>query len=227
MPNTQYTENYTELQAWIYSSPISLYYRLRARPDLVAKEDLPWEFVDSSKRISSQTNRAFADDGPATALFAALAAPYLFTLYGEQLGIPIKYRHARCIRSRKALKVWRDAQQGRLKGCYLYKFEVGLESDEMHVHVVADRDAGFLELPRFNNPACKPVTDARGLIRYLEKPPCYRIYKRVKEYHRALKGAEGSKLPKVSGYVGLPSRAERFVSEQKPFSAVTDAKIYN
>lgn len=211
--------------SWSYSNPVTRYYRLRKRPDLVAKNDLPWEFVDSSKRISSQTNRAFAEDGPATALFIALPYPYLYTLYGEQLGIPIKYRHARCIRSRKALKVWREALQKHFRGAYLYKFEVGLESEVMHVHLVANVDAAFLEMSRLSNLACKPVTDPKGMIRYLEKPPCYPILKRVKEYRRALKDAAGSKLPKVSGYVGLPSKAKRFVSEQEPIIAVTDSNI--
>ncbi len=218
------TENIVK-QSWTYSSPIIRHYRLRERTDLVPKDELPWEFVDSNKRISSQTNRAFAEDGPATALFRALPYPYLYTLYGEQLGIPVKYRHARCIRSRKALKVWREALQRHFKGAYLYKFEVGLESEVVHVHVVANVDAAFLEMSRFGNLACEPVTNPKGMIRYLEKPPCYPIRKRVKEYQRAVKDATGTKLPKVSGYVGLPSKAERFVSEQKPIVAVTDSNI--
>ena len=149
-----------------YSSPISRYYRLKKRDDLVLKADLPWEFIDSNKRISSQTNRAFASDGPATALFANLRVPFLYTLYGELLGIPVKYRHARSIRSRKALKVWREALRNHFSGCYLYKFEVGLESDLIHVHVVADQYAGLLMLPRSNNQICKPITDPKGIIQW-------------------------------------------------------------
>ncbi len=218
------TENIVN-QPLPYRNPVTRYYRLQQRDDMVAKENLPWEFIHSSKRISSQTNRAFADDGPATALFAALAAPYLFTLYGEQLGIPVKCRHARCIRSREALKVWRNALREHFRGCYLFKFEVGLDSDMMHVHVVTDRNAGLLEMPRFNNPACKPVSDPKGIIRYLEKPPCYPIRKRIKELRRAVKYAAGSKLPKVSGYERLLPIAARFVSERNSISAVTDSII--
>ena len=207
-----------------YSSPISRYYRLKERGDLVSKADLPWSFVDSNKRISSQTNRAFASDGPATALFANLRVPFLYTLYGELLGIPAKYRHARSIRSRKALKVWREALYIHFCGCYLYKFEVGLESDLLHVHVVADQYAGFLMLPRLNNQICKPITDPGGIIRYLEKPCCYPIRKRVKEYRRALKAVGESKLPKVSGYVGLPTKIGRFVTDELSSKPVTDVK---
>jgi hypothetical protein len=110
-----------------YSNPITRWYRLQQREDKVLRADLPWEFVDSSKRANSQANRAFADDGPATALFANLISPFLYTLYGEQMGIAVKYRHARCIRSRKALEIWREELREYFRGCYLYKFEVGLD----------------------------------------------------------------------------------------------------
>ena len=220
----QLTTESIALTSYEYSSPRSRYYRLQAREDKVVGGDRPWEFVESSKRISSQTNRSFAEDGPATALFKILLTPYLYTLYGKHLGIPQKYRHARSIRNKNALRVWREALQKHFLGAFLYKFEVGLESDEIHVHVVADKYAGLLELARGNNEACKPVTDSKGLIRYLEKPPCYPIKKRVREYARALAKAKGSKLPKVSGYVGLPPKTERFVSETKSIIAVYDMK---
>lgn len=220
----QLTTESIALRSYEYSSPRSRYYRLQAREDKVVGEDRPWEFVDSEKRISSQTNRAFAEDGPATALFAILLIPYFYTLHGKQLSIPKKYRHARYIRNKEALRVWREALQKYFVGAFLYKFEVGLESDEIHVHLVADMYAGLLELSRDYSEGCKPVTDAKKLIRYLEKPPCYPIKKRVREYARALAKAEGSKLPKVSGYIGLPPKAERFVSEVKSSIAVSDMK---
>lgn len=207
-----------------YSHPITRWYRLQKREDKVPKDELPWEFIDSNKRISSQANRAFAPDGPATILFALLRSPYFYTLFGEQLEVAVKYRHARCIRNGKALDVWRKALRKRFGGCYLYKFEVGLESDVIHVHVVAEKYAGLLELSRVDNQACKPVTDPKGLIDYLEKPPCYPIRKRVKEYNRAKSIAGSSKPPKVSGYVGLPGKAKRFVSDKKSESPVTDVR---
>lgn len=191
-----------------YSNPITRYYRLRERDDVVPRDELPPEFVDSSKRINSQANRAFADDGPATALFAKLSNPYLFTVHGDKLGIAERYRHARCIRSKKALAVWRDALKETFTGCYLFKFEVALESDELHVHLIADEQAGLPELVR-GSKACKPVTNKKGIIRYLNKPPCYPIRKRVKEYVRAKKCVGDSKLPEVSGYMRLPAKSER------------------
>ncbi len=198
-----------------YSSPVSRYYRLKGRDDIVPRDELPYEFVDSDKRVTSSLTRAFAPDGPATALFAKLADSYLFTVYGAALGVPERYRHARCIRSKKALSVWRDALKKHFAGCYLFKFEVGLDDDELHVHVVADKQAGLSELVR-GSEQCKPVTDKKGVIRYLKKPPVYATKKRHKEYLRAKKRVGDGKLPEVSGYERLPSKPERLCQSTFP-----------
>ncbi len=203
------TTEYIVNQGWSYINPMSRYYRLLERDDLVDKADLPWEFVDSNKRVSSKLNRAFKPDGPATQLFTEIERPYLYTLHAAQLHIPKKYDHARCIRKQDALSVWRVALRERFTGVWFYKLEVGLE-EVLHVHVVADEWAGLPELRR-GSELCKPIRkgDEKKVMRYLAKPPCYPTTKRVDEYLRAKKRVGGARLPEVSGYVGLPSKRER------------------
>ena len=180
------------------------------------------KFQNSRKKKQGRYNRASKPGSSADRLWRELSwpyDPYHYSLKHLHLGIDPKMAQSKYLYDYLAIKSWKDWVYELIKPPYFYKFEVGEEDEngnlgKLHVHLIADVDAGLLHIPRTGK-VIKPVTDRddfeRRLI-YLFKPGAYRSPKAVKEYIEALariddenKGLPKSKQrkrpPLISGYV--------------------------
>ena len=171
-------------------------------------ELLPSRFINSSQRRTGRARRALRNgDGPAARLYASVTALYLYSLHAEHLALPQMLTAPKMIYVHDAVRSWREAVRHHLRPPYYYRLEVGREH-RLHVHVLANRDAGLLHLPR-DRELIKPVYDLEGMLKYLAKPPVPLSDEALVEYQNAVKRASesGRRLPNLSGFVGVPRLA--------------------
>jgi hypothetical protein len=178
---------------------------LSSRNYTVSKSGIPSRFKNSRKQKQGRANRAFRRGGPAYKLAKSHKQTCLYTLHYHHLGLPKAFARASMIYDRHALKIWRDVLKKHFKKPYFYRFEVGRDG-RLHVHVLADIDAGLLWLPR-SGKVVKPIqkgTLIKVLI-YLSKPPVPLSGQALKEYEEGCEEALriNKSLPRVSGYVGV------------------------
>jgi hypothetical protein len=185
---------------------------------------IPSRFRIKRKQRNGRANRALAYDGPAQRLFKMLESEQacLFSLQYHHLFLDKKHAAKHLIYDRATLEVWKDAIQKRIKPPYFFCLEVGREG-KIHAHVIAAKDAGFLEYKKgYETRTIKVIketdADRHRVISYLQKSPvpifvdCDDIQsaklpdfqERLYDYFDALKRAKRAgyrDVPQLSGYV--------------------------
>lgn len=170
-----------------------------------AHEYLPDRFRDSGRKRRRKMHEALGDgQGAASRLVAVTDELHLYTLHTEHLSLPERLAAPAGIYRHKTVTAWREAISGAFSGPYWWRIEAGAE--RLHVHVIADRDAGPADLVR-GGERCKPVHDLPGLLRYLAKPVVSPSDETLAVYRKAKARArrQGKQLPRTSGYIGIPS----------------------
>jgi hypothetical protein len=143
--------------------------------------------------------------GAASRLEAVTDELHLYTLHAEHLSLHERLAKPSGIYQHKTVAAWREAVSGAFSGAYWWRIEAGAEG-RLHVHVIADKSAGPVDLVR-GGECCKPVYDLPGLLRYLAKPVVLPSHEALAVYRKAKARVrrQGKQLPRTSGYVGIPS----------------------
>jgi hypothetical protein len=166
-----------------------------------------YRFLDSTKRKNGRANRALREDGPATKLLDNLVHPHHYSLRYHHLGISKILSGRHLIYDHETIEIWLMVIKRLIRPPYFYKFEVG-EKGGLHVHLIADVDAGLLHIPRPSR-VVRPLQDrskhAKALLVYLSKPSVPKNDDALKEYKEAIEelAKENRRPPRVSGYVGI------------------------
>jgi hypothetical protein len=185
---------------------------------------IPSRFRIKRKQRNGRANRALRYDGPAWRLFKMLESGQacLFSLQYHNLFLDKKHAAKHLIYDRATIKIWKDAIRREIRPPYFFCLEVGKEG-KIHVHVIAARDAGFLEYKKgYETRTIKVIketdADRHRVISYLQKSPvpifgdCDDIQsaklpdfqERLDDYFNALKRAQREgfrEVPQLSGYV--------------------------
>lgn len=135
-------------------------------------------FKDTPKRRERASQRAFGlGDGWASRLLMELEEPYFYSLHMYHLDLPETYTNPAIVFRELPTKQIIH----RIKDCfiapYYYKLEVSkgsqnTSSPKLHVHLIANKDAGLLKLPR-DGQMIKPIPsieDYERVVKYLCKP---------------------------------------------------------
>jgi hypothetical protein len=181
-------------------------------------------FLNSAKKKNGKFNEAIRPGNPADRLFQELSYPYdpcHYSLHHDNLKIDKKMAASRYLYDHLIIKAWKMRIRQFVEPPYFFKFEVGEEDasgnlGELHVHLIADVDAGLLWIPRSaKSQIIKPITDLADFKRriiYLYKPAAKRSLKAIDEYLDALDRIEKDNAslpmskkrrqpPQISGYV--------------------------
>ncbi len=185
---------------------------------------IPSRFRIKRKQRNGRANRALRYDGPAWRLFKMLESGQacLFSLHHRHLCLDKKHAAKHLIYDRATVGIWDGAVRREIRPPYFYRLEVGKEG-KIHVHVIAAKDAGFLEYRKdYETRTIRVIKDTDAdrhrVISYLQKSPvpifedCDDIQsaklpdfqERLDDYFNALKRAqrEGFRdVPQLSGYV--------------------------
>ncbi len=185
---------------------------------------IPSRFRIKRKQRNGRANQALRVDGSAWRLFKMLESGQacLFSLQYHNLFLDKKHAAKHLIYDRATIKIWKDAIRREIRPPYFFCLEVGKEG-KIHVHVIAARDAGFLEYKKgYETRTIRVIKDTDAdrhrVISYLQKSPvpifedCDDVQsaklpdfqKRLDEYFNALKRAKREwfrEVPQLSGYV--------------------------
>lgn len=137
--------------------------------------DVPSRFRRRPKTQTGRARRAFRRGAPGDRLMSSLDRhAYLFTLTPADVGLPEHLEQPSNLYQHAALETIFGALERTFSGPFYAVLEVGegtaSERGRLHIHAVAHRDDGPPDLRR-DSERHKPVTDARGLYRYLAKAP--------------------------------------------------------
>lgn len=137
--------------------------------------DVPSRFRQRPKTQTGRARRAFRRGAPGDRLMSSLGRhAYLFTLTPADVGLPEHLEQPSNLYQHAALETIFGALERTFSGPFYAVLEVGegtaSERGRLHIHAVAHRDDGPPDLRR-DSERHKPVTDARGLYRYLAKAP--------------------------------------------------------
>jgi hypothetical protein len=178
-------------------------------------------FLNSAKKKRGRFNQAIKPGKPALKLFRELSdpfEPYFYSLRHHHLQLESDLAASKNLYDHKAIKLWKEHLKQAVDAPYFYKFEVGQNRDgslgKLHVHLVADVDAGLLDIPR-DGEIIKPIPsfeDYGRVMRYLLKPPVTSSTAGKAEYLKALiriqrentvlpRSKQRRGPPQVSGYV--------------------------
>ncbi len=178
-------------------------------------------FLNSAKKKKGRFNQAIKPGKPAYRLFYELSEPfetYFYSLRHHHLELDRELAASRNLYDHEAIKLWKEQLKQAMDAPYFYKFEVGQRKDgslgKLHVHLVADIDAGLLDIPR-DGEIIKPISsfeDYGRVLRYLLKPPVASSALAKAEYLKALiriqrankvlpRSKQRMGPPQVSGYV--------------------------
>ncbi len=174
---------------------------------------IPSRFVDSSQTRTGRARRALKPGKYGSRLFNELSYPFVPCLYSLQhhhLGLDATFARSELIYDHPAIEVWLRAIRQQIEPPYMYKFEVGKGSNasmalgELHVHLIAEEDAGLLHIPRTGE-IVKPIQKGTGekVLKYLYKVPVPLKGFALIEYQTGLMrvSKRGKGLPRVSGFV--------------------------
>jgi hypothetical protein len=160
---------------------------------------------------------------PADRLFRELSYPFEphhYSLRHHHLNIGKEMADSKYLYDYLVIKAWKIQIRSLIDPPYFFKFEVGTAKGGgpplLHVHLIADIDAGLLGIPRTSkSEVIKPITDLadfRRRLLYLFKPGVERSPEAVAEYLEAIerireeniglpKSKQRKQLPQISGYV--------------------------
>lgn len=179
---------------------------LNGRPrNAIFRDD---RFKDSPNRRKRKTRLAFGTEdkkGWATKLLEALDEPYFYTLYPHiHLEFPDCYREPFIIFRHLPVYQLKERLKELLLLPFYFKFEIGISAD-LHIHVMANKNSGLLDIPRTGN-VVKEVYDFKGLVSYLSKPKIAYTTEHEslleKEKSRLVRGGQ-KQFPNTSGTFGL------------------------
>lgn len=137
-------------------------------------------------------------------LLSVTPDPYFYSLHWYHLpGLSAADADPRKLRCPKTLARWLKALERALKGSATYrKFEVGDEG-QLHIHVLADKNALLPDLSR-GGEVVKQAYDLDGLIAYLSKPAAPYTIENLAVYLEA--GRSGKRRPNLSGPMNVPDK---------------------
>jgi hypothetical protein len=129
-----------------------------------------YRFIDSTKKKNGRFNRSYASGGGVRRLWEELSYPfdhYHYSLKHHHLGIDKEFAASFLINDHLAIKAWKIVIRELFEPPYFYKFEVGKLNNRgalglLHVHLIADVDAGLLHLPRTSSTASFPMSRPRS-----------------------------------------------------------------
>ncbi len=176
-------------------------------------QKVPSRFVDSNQTRTGRARRALKPGKCGSRLFDELSYPFepcLYSLQHHHLGLDATFARSELIYDHPAIEVWLSVIRQHIVPPYMYKFEVGKGSNasmalgELHVHLIAEEDAGLLHIPRTGE-IIKPIQ--RGteekVLKYLYKIPVPIKGFALIEYRIGLMRASkrGKGLPQISGFI--------------------------
>jgi hypothetical protein len=138
---------------------------------------IPSRFRIKKKQRNGRANRALLYGGPAWQLFKMLRLkqPCFYSLKYHNLHLDKRHAAKHLIYDRKTLEVWKKAIRKHIKPPYFFCLEVGKDG-QIHAHVVAAIDAGFLSYVKgYNTRTIKVIKDTDAdrhrVISYMYKTP--------------------------------------------------------
>ncbi len=139
--------------------------------------DVPSRFRQRPKTQTGRARRAFRRGAPGDRLMTSLgSSAFLFTLTPADVGLPEHLEHPGNLYQHAALEEIFGALERTFSGPFFAVVEVGdgppagTSRGRLHLHIIAHEHDGPPHLRR-NSERHKPVTDPRGLYRYLHKAP--------------------------------------------------------
>lgn len=167
----------------------------------------PDRFSGSTRKKCRKAKEALGDgEGWAARLLGSTSELCHYVLRSDKhLSLPKRFAAPSGFFDPAVVKAIREAIKSTLCGPLWWRLEVS--ENHLHVHVLADRYAGLPWLPR-DGRLIRPVTDLEGLLRYLSKCPLPRNDAFICLYLERQAEAKrlGTRLPRTSGTMGLPSR---------------------
>ncbi len=175
-------------------------------------QKVPSRFVDSNQTRTGRARRALKPGKCGSRLFEELSYPFepcLYSLQHHHLGLDATFARSELIYDHPAIEVWLSVIRQHIVPPYMYKFEVGkgnasMALGELHVHLIAEEDAGLFHIPRTGE-IIKPIQKGteEKVLKYLYKVPVPLKGFALIEYQIGLMrvSKRGKKIPKVSGFV--------------------------
>lgn len=161
---------------------------------------LPDHFLETSARKRRGKNKALdSGDGWACRLYSSLSDPHAYTLHASHLGLPPECSDPANFYTKANRDHWHAAVKAAFASPLHWKLEL---AERVHVHVIADKDAGLPHLKR-GGEVIKPITNYEGWLYYIAKP--------VAQWNACnmalwLKAKRRGRLPRMSGTSGLANR---------------------
>jgi hypothetical protein len=176
------------------------------------KQRVPSRFVNSNQTRTGRARRALKPGKYGSRLFEELSYPFVPCLYSLQhhhLGLDATFARSELIYDPPAIEVWLSVIRQHIVPPYMYKLEVGkgnvsMALGELHVHLIAEEDAGLLHIPRTGE-IIKPIQEGteEKVLKYLYKIPVPLKGFALIEYQIGLMrvSKKGKRLPQVSGFI--------------------------
>lgn len=160
----------------------------------------PDRFLDTTARNKRWVRDALSGgDGWAARLLGNLGDPHFYSLHACELGLPPECEDPRNSYSKANVKCWKGAIEASLAPPLWWKLELG---NRIHVHIIADRDAGLPEILR-GGELIKRIADYEKLLLYLAKPNAeWNAHNFALYLHAKRRGH----LPRLRGTIGVPNR---------------------
>lgn len=171
----------------------------------------PHRFRRRPKTARYRARVAMRPGGPGAELMNHLgASAALFTLRPGDLGLSSDLEQPSTLYHHADMQTIREAVASTFAGPVYYAVEVGEgEATErrgrLHVHIVAHRDDGPPHIRR-NSERHKPVSDLRGLLEYLGKPPERYSPEAETDHKAAVILSDHRRAPQTRGFLRSASR---------------------
>jgi hypothetical protein len=157
----------------------------------------PDPFTD---RRHIKLQRAFGSGRGWAVRLGSTVDPAHYSIHAPRLGLPDACADPARLFDPANIRLWKGAIRECFSGPLYWTLELG--NDRVHPHVIADVDAGLLELPRTGE-IVKPCADyLPQLVRYLSGPLEYN----ARNLALWLEAKRRGKLPRLSGTMRLPNK---------------------
>lgn len=170
---------------------------------------LPDRFVNSKRQNKIKARKEVLKGGLFTQFIAEPINHYFYSLHlYEHFGLPKSDEEEYLIYDHKHLNILKHILAKHFQKPYYYCFQVGIEG-RLHVHLIADKYAGLLDLKR-DTEVIKPVYDFAGLLAYFYEPPVSieglddtEILRRLNIYEEFKHHIYPKKLPRTRDLIGM------------------------